>query len=298
MELSNDSSPILYTEWKSSLFSYKPPAYFHITSSEIEYFWILDGSAWPDLPRRLWELDESPNAWPLYLNTYFEEVRNAGPWFVPCKPGTAVTGWVLEQLEFNPLGLLVAVTKSDSSKLFDHFQQLLECILPNGQQGLYRYYDPRVFYAINTFEDQHYIWQTCRPSLTVEAWEPGRHLPIGVVRTAKNVKPCNDTLVISHTFLEHLSVQTRIHTVINTLGGIAGAELRSHPLPEAYDYVQSICNFLGDSPYQTRSDLAFAVAYSLMAIDDKWEDAIEEMVLKSQRRYDSLEQAFKTIFTA
>jgi hypothetical protein len=90
--------------------------------------------------------------------------------------------------------------------------------------------------------------------------------------------------------------QTRVHTVINTSGGVAGAELRSHPLPDAYDFVQSMSDFLDGSPYQKTTDLAFVVAYALLATDDKWEDTVEAMILKSPRRYRSLEEAFRAVF--
>ena len=297
MKQHNEYSHASYSEWKHGLFSYTQLAFLDVSPSEIELFWILDGSAWPDLPQLLRGFGAASNAWPLYLNTYLEEVRNSGPWLISCKPGMALNDWVLEQLEFNPLGLLVYIEKYSNFIMFDHFQRLLECVLPNGKQGLFRYYDPRVLFGINTFEDGQYIRQVCGPALAIETWEPGRCLPIRITQAIKD-DYYTGIQALPQPLLNHLAIQTRMHTVINTLGGVTGTALRSHPLPEAYAFVQSISNFFEGSLYQTNSDLAFAVAYSLLASDDKWEGTIEEKILKSSSKYSSLEQAFKAVFPA
>ena len=70
MKQHNEFSHTSYPEWKHGLFSYKQLALYGISPSEIDFFWILDGSAWPNLPQRLRELGAAANAWPLYLNTY------------------------------------------------------------------------------------------------------------------------------------------------------------------------------------------------------------------------------------
>jgi hypothetical protein len=263
---------------------------------EILYYWIINAAAHPELPGRIWELADQPHAWPLYMNTYADEIRDDGPWFLPCLPFSPLSAWVFAHLETTPLAVLVRTQRKNHTLLFDHFQQLLECSYTESEEdstkkGIYRYYDPRILSAISNYPDRRPAQLVCGPALSLHAWEPGKAEPIVLERKTEEYIVCGGRHDLSHSFLSHLWEYNQPHTIIGTLAGAARKKIYSMPLPEAYAYVKSIRQMLQSSKYTTNPDIAFATALGLLTDDESWEDILEEVVLTRFPDCPTLEEA-------
>lgn len=301
-------SKITYGEWKKSL--YKEIATSssekYDTEQRCSWFWVLDASAHPELPGLLWQLDTNPDAWPLYMNTFLEDAIQAGPWFIPCQAHSKVTQWIFEQLEQKPLGFLFSVNQNAGNSTFEHLQNILECVLPVPQgekytqerNGLFRYYDPRVIYGLSTFQDTKPLMLVKGPILSLHAWEPGRAVSVEKRYTKEQQTICLEPPKLSQALIDHLWKENQAHTIIATLSDEPGEQLRAMSLPKAYQYVESIQNMLKNSPYTSNSDIGFATAYSLLSLDEEWEDVLERIVFTQFRDCPSLDVALKKAFAA
>lgn len=225
------------------------------------WFWIIDGCAHPAI-QGLLQNEAAAEAWPLHMNTYMEDVRAAGPWFVRHAPGGKLGDWMLEHLEECPAGFLLKGTHGDEQMLFDHFQQLLECTMPDGGDGVFRYYDPRMLYGITTSGDMDMVKLVCGPACDIYAWEPGRAVPVNFTRRSQGYILCEEPPQLRQELLDHLWMEAQCHTIVSTLGGEIGEELRNRPLREAYGTVASIQAVMRRTRYRDNQDVALAVAYA------------------------------------
>ena len=302
-------SKTTYQEWRKGICEE-----IALTSSEQceeaqrrDWFWVLDACAHPELPGLLWQLDANPDAWPLYMNTYMEESMHVGPWRIPCHMRSNATHWIFEQLERIPLGFLFSTNRQKGNIAFEHLQNILECVLSvqESQQRknfLFRYYDPRIMHGLSTFHDAAWLMRIKGPMLSLHAWEPGRAIPVEKRYTKEQQTVCKEPPQLSQAFIDHLWKESQAHTIIGTLSGEPGEQLRAMPLPKAYQHVEHIQNILNDSPYTSNSDISFAIAYSLLAPDEGWQDILEHRVLTQSTKSSSLEaalaKAFNDAFTA
>jgi hypothetical protein len=281
LEITEEQQLLLYQDWAEDL---QMQMAAKGDEEEILYYWIINAASHPELPGHIWKLTDQPHALPLYMNTYADEIRNDGPWFLPCLPFSPLSAWIFDHLETVPLAVLVKTQRKAHALLFDHFQELLECsyLAPeenSPKKGIYRYYDPRILSAISEYPDKRPMMLVCGPALSLHAWEPGKSEPIIFERKIEEYLVCNGRHDLSHNFLSHLWEHNQPHTIIGTLSGDAGKKLRSMPLSEAYAYVKSMYQMLQSSKYTTNPDIAFATALSLLIDDESWEDILEEIVL-------------------
>lgn len=262
-----------------------------------EWFWLLDACTHAALPKILWELETEPDAWPLYMNTFMEDAMNAGPWLVPCSNTSNVTRWVFQHLESIPLGCLVSANCGEGTALFEHFQNVFECIffvdskgVSREKPGIFRFYDPRILYGVATFHDPATLQLIKGTARSLHAWEPGRKIPITRRYNVNERTMCTEPPVISRDMVDHLWLTNQIHTVIGTLGNEAGQKLREKPLPEAYEHLAAIAAVLEKSKYTSSEDLGFAVAYFMSLQLDDWKSALQ-LIIERHPHCDSLSVA-------
>lgn len=298
---------ISYTQWCIALYreitakTHKPEE-----ASPPDWFWVIDACAHPELPGILWQLDSSPDACALYMSTFMEEAMQSGPWFMPCNVESSTTQWLFNQLEKVPLGFLLSVPRGGGDEMYEHLQNLLECTFSQAKNsqphekkaGLFRFYDPRILYGLTTFYDSDYINLVKGPALSLHAWEPGRSIPLTNRYTTDQKNFCTGTPQLPKSLIDHLWKENQVHTIIATLDGDPGVQLRSMPLPEAYEYVDGIRNKLKNSPYISNTDVSFITAYSLLSLDEEWKEVLEQITLTQFLDCSTLDIALEKSFAA
>ena len=259
------------------------------------WYWLIDACAHPKLPGILWELEPFPDASPLYMNTFLEDALQAGPWFLPYRTDSPITTWVFEQMEVSHPGFLLSCEVGNGNILFEHMQNMLECVFQGEQgttkPGLYRFYDPRILYGLSTFHDQSFLRSVKGPALSLHAWDPGRGVSIEGRYIKEQSCFCSEAQEVPLPLVEHLWNENQVYTVIATLGGESGNQLRAMPLSAAYAYVESMRMMLRNSPYTSNEDIGFATAYSLRSADESWEDILEQVVFSRFMDCPSLAEA-------
>ncbi|UQZ87807.1 hypothetical protein C4J81_00670 [Deltaproteobacteria bacterium Smac51] len=226
------------------------------------FFWIVDGCADPDL-LRLIKTTRETETWPLYMNTYLDKVRDAGPWFIRHQSGADLIHRLIRRMEQTPLGFLAVVRRGDEEILFDHLQLILECSMPDGGEGVFRYYDPRVLYGLNSFSDPEFMRLVCGPAMAIHFWEPGRSKPLSFQPEPGNYTPPAAPARLTTELIDHLWLEAQVHTIISTLGGEYGGKLRKMELPSAYGFVDGIRKLLSGTCYKSNQDVAFATALAI-----------------------------------
>ena len=239
-----------------------------------EFYWILDACAHPKLPGILWELEQNPEARPLYMNTYKEEVSAAGPYILPANDNNAVSRWFFEQSNEKPVGCLIEIAAGFYPVAFEHLQQQLECYPGNEHLTLFRWYDPRILYGLSTYSEQDHIRaRFMGPVLYFHAWEPGRCSDIvyGIGRDLGIRSEAPE--YHDEKLFDHIWDEVSIHTIIGTLGSETGMKLRSLPLPEAYKLVEQVQQILLRYNYFDRRSLAYGASITAKLGLDIWERA-------------------------
>ncbi len=300
-----DNKNISHAQWCASLYQeltvHKPEE-----PPPPDWFWVIDACAHPDLPGILWQLDSSPDAWALYMNTFMEEAMQSGPWFMPCNVESNATQWLFSQLEKTPLGFLLSVPHGGGNEMYEHLQNLLECTFSypenpqssQGKAGLFRFYDPRILYGLTTFYDSDYINLVKGSALSLHAWEPGRSIPVIKRYTTDQKTFCAKAPQLPKSLIDHLWKENQAHTIIATLAGDPGVQLRTMPLTEAYKYVDGMRNRLKDSPYTSNTDVGFITAYSLLTPDEEWKEVLEQITLTQFLNCSTLDVALEKSFAA
>jgi hypothetical protein len=228
------SLPEEYIGWKE-----------HITSAmsqkdSVSWFALVDPCSDERLPAMLWELDNNPGIIPLFMNTMVHDVSMAGPLFVPLSSGSPLTTWLLDKSEYIPLGCFYAVESAEADALFEHLQNLLECTLPNGNPGIFRFFDPRVLFAVSHYPDPAWMRSVAGQATAVYAWEPGCRKPVYFADKGLVVE--KEGRAIDQGLMDAISEHTSPYAVITNMQGERGEMLRAMSLPEAYAYVKDICD--------------------------------------------------------
>jgi len=287
-----------YEEWQAGLYHKIMTSICDSASTELarDWFWVIDTCAHSELPDIFWKLDNSSSASPLYMNTYREEELRTGPWLIPCQLNSGASQWIFNQAQQIPLGFLVSTNKGTEDMLFEHFQNLLECSVryTDGslKKILYRYYDPRVLYAIGTYCEQTRTVLIKGPARSLHAWDPGRQACINRYYTNDKLTIAPEQHTLTQAFLDTIFEKNKIHTVIGSLGGQTGELLRSKPLSEAYAYVSGIYSIIEDSTFNSVADLGFITAYALSSPDNRWEETLFRIMQDKPAQYTALSEAF------
>lgn len=244
-----------------------------LTRREREFHWILDACAHPDLPGILWDLDEDPQALPLYMNTLREDVAESGPWILPARNHDAVNAWILTQCREKALGCLAEIAPGTYDETFEHLQWQLTCRPDGGNEVLFRWYDPRTLYGMTTWPGLPEILpRFMGPTLLFHAWEPGRCAPVVCGSGQDTGYRSEDTEAYPDILFDHIWDETMIHSIIGTLGLSPGAALRKMPLPEAYALGVRAALVISAAGYDDRYSLAYVMSISARLGLGVWDD--------------------------
>lgn len=244
-----------------------------LTREDREFYWILDGCAHPDLPGILWELEEDPQALPLYMNTWQEDAADAGPWILPVSGNEAAGAWIFTQSEEKPLGCLAEIAPGAYDEVFEHLQWQLECRPDGGEISLFRWYDPRILYGMTTWPGLPTILpRFMGPALCLHAWEPGRCAAVVCGDGRDSGHRSEEAESYPNSLFDHIWDEVMIHTVIGTLGLKQGQTLREMPLPEAYALGERAALAISAAGYDDRRSLACAMSVSARLGPGIWDD--------------------------
>lgn len=220
-----------------------------------------------------WELDEDPQALPLYMNTWQEEVSTSGPWMLPVRGHEAVSQWCFAQSGERPLGCLAEIAPGAYDDVFDHLQWQLECRPDGGETALFRWYDPRILYGMTTWPELPSILSRFMgPTLRLHAWEPGRCAAIVCGSGEDAGYRSEDAEVYPGSLIDHIWDEVMIHTIIGTLGLEQGQILRAMPLPEAYALGERSALAISAAGYDDRRSLAYAMSVAARRGPGIWDD--------------------------
>lgn len=267
MTLPSLNPPQLLADWHTDM-------RLLMARQEHEFYWILDACAHPDLPGILWDLDEDPQALPLYMNTWQEDVAESGPWILPAGGHDAVSAWIFSQCGKRPLGCLAEIAPGAYDEVFEHLQWQLECRPgDDSETALFRWYDPRILYGMTTWPDLPGILpRFMGPTLRLHAWEPGRCVPVVCGSGQDTGYRSEDTETYPYSLIEHIWNEVMIHTIIGTLGLSQGQTLREMPLPEAYALGERAALAISAAGYDDRRSLAYAMSVSARRGPGIWDE--------------------------
>jgi len=220
------------------------------------FFWLVDPCAHPELPGLFWRLEAKPEAWPLYMNSYLDEVINSGPYLLSGKKNSPITRWMAEVDELFPVSSMVEVEKGREKQLFEHFQGLVECLDPQGEAALFRFHDPRIIYALGTYGNAELLSQCLGPALSLTAWEPGRAVAIALENKNCLSAPCIAPYAYSQEYIDHIWTEVHIHTLIGNLRN--KLHLRDKNLHDCYMLFESGVRFALSQGYTDRYALTYA----------------------------------------
>lgn len=258
----------LYVDWRLDVYKLLSQK-----ERNSEFYWILDPCAHPELPGILWKLKTDPGARPLYMNTYLEEVAAAGPLILSAQKNFAATKWILDEGRERPLGCLIEIAGGSYAKAFEHLQRQTECYPGNDKLTIFRWYDPRILYGINSYPKLDKILaKLMGPVLYFRGWEPGRCCGV-ILGAGQSSGYCgNEPEHYEEEFFEHIFNEAMIHTIIGTLGHIPGKRLREMPLPDAYALGEATANKIYMAGYQDKRSLAYAIALTARLGPYIWEE--------------------------
>lgn len=228
-----------YADWRLDA-----QKYFDETSLTYNCYWLLDPCVLPGLQKTLWDIDPDIKAWPLFMNTYLEEVVQSGPLLVAYANTSKTTDWLFEQIALCPLGYLLLVDQSEDSSLFEHLQNLLECITPQGKTSLFRYYDPRIIYALTTYEDEAMLKQILGPALALYGWEHGRGSAFKAGDGIDHGFRCTEKIQYPEEMFDHIWREVKIHTLIERLSENFIETYPDASVLDIYDELEKVFRYL------------------------------------------------------
>ena len=228
-----------YEEWRTAT-----SGLYDQAGPDLRCYWVIDPCASPDLPGILDAVKPGENRIPLFLNTYREAVAKAGPTLVPYIPGSDFNNWLFNLLETAPAGYLVQVARGEEDGLYEHLQNLAECTGPDGKRAMFRFFDPRIMYAVTTFPYPTAAEQLLGPVLRLDGWEHGRRSAISAGDGEDHRYRCVAPIPYHQEFLDHIWKEVKIHTLIRFY---AGSFAVSHPnaaYTDLYDDMETTYRFL------------------------------------------------------
>ena len=248
------------------------------TISSYNWYWLLDPCALPDPPEPVKALESEYTVYPLYLNTYHEKAMLSGPILIPYVTQDAFVDWLFEIMETFPVGYLVQVSQGNDDELYEHLQNQIECVSPNGNRSLFRFYDPRILYAVTTCTDESALKRLLGPITHAHCWEHGRRAAIKAGDGTDHLYRCPGDIHYSDQFMEHIWKEVKIHTLIQLYGG---AFASSHPdisFFEMYDLLEKTYLFLAENGFADMESFCLASAFTAAFPNCIWE---EEFVIQA-----------------
>lgn len=226
-----------------------------------EWYAVVDPFADEQLPGILWHFDSKPEIWPLFMNTLKPETCMQGPLFVRLQPQSQLTEWLTERACTQAVGLIYEVHSAQSASLFEHLQNLLECLLPEGKKGLFRFYDPRILFALSNALNQLPYMRVPGPATSVHAWEPGRGVPLHL--RGPGTLCGEEGITLEEQLLDEISRYTMPYAVISSMQGRVGTRLRALPLPEVFQMVLGVCSAMYDLEIKDVKSCTIATSFAM-----------------------------------
>ena len=262
-------------------------------NDQASWFALVDPCADTRLPAFFWELSENPGVLPLFMNTMIDEVSMHGPLFVPLVPGAPITNWILIESELRPLGCIYSVPQTERDNLFEHLQNLLECTLPSGKPGIFRFFDPRVLYAVANYPDPDWMQYVIGQAEAVYAWEPGCSQAVAYSDKGKVLE--EEGMPIDQELLNAISEHTSPYAVISSTKGEQGDTLRAMPLRDAYAYVKGICDSLSSLNIPYLNDFIVGTVIAMKLNNNIFADDYIRKIVEVKAEDQTLVDALKTV---
>ncbi|WP_163830772.1 DUF4123 domain-containing protein [Spartinivicinus ruber] len=111
-------------------------------------YFIIDSASLPELPERIWELEDNPQCDSLFRGTPEEELCDVAPYLIKVNIGSPLFEWLLQQSMDLPVGIFI-ISHCEHAQLYSHFKAALEINLPNQHWAHFKLYDPRVISGLN-----------------------------------------------------------------------------------------------------------------------------------------------------
>lgn len=279
-----------YADWHKSTRDF-----FDQASHTDSCYWIIDPCSSPELPAAIWEIDPDTSALPLYMNTYLEDVVRAGPMLIPYSGQSKLTAWLFRQMEIRPLGYLVQAGKEQAAGLFEHFQNLLECISPKSTKSLFRFYDPRIMYAITTYPIELVKEQILGPVLNLCGWEHGRRVAILAGDGTDHFYRCAGIAKSPEALFEHIWEEVQIHTLIEEL---KDKFVTSHPSAtffELYDELEKVYKFIKENGYSDLASFKLAATITALYSNKFWNNEQVLHAFAMRKNEDTLSDVIESI---
>jgi len=156
------------------------------------------------------------------------------------------------------------------------FQNLTECISAKGKRTLFRYYDPRIMFAITTYHDEPIKKRILGPIEGLHGWEHGRRSQFTAGDGMDSGRRCTEEVVYPENFIDHIWMEVRIHTLLHVY---SDSLAQSHPgalYPDVYDIMDNTYKFLNKHGFATKESFDLATAFAAEFPGSLWEN--EEIV--------------------
>lgn len=277
-----------YTEWRQALER-------HISESKQmrSFYWLVDPCSHEDLPGLIWQFDQQPIVSPLYVNTYKQEAINSGPFMVQYHQDSYFSQWMLNELKNAALGCMIEIESEKLNIAFEHLQNMLECLDSNGKHSIFRFYDPRIIYAITTYKDKNISDRILGPILKLYAWEPGRSTHVALGAGFDTGMRGNELEHYEQYFFAHIWNEVQLHTLIGNLwNGYAICDLN---LREAYVVFEKTFQFISSYGYHDRFSITFACCVAADQGDSVWRRPDVIKVFEQRPQNASIEELFEFI---
>jgi hypothetical protein len=209
---------------------------FERVRGELKTYLLLDGAAAGNILQTVYELESNPIYVPLFAGTRYHKLLGSGPLLVSVTPQSPVFSWFTNE-SFTFSGFLIGTTVEQSA-LVAHLQEHLTISLSSKEEGLFRFYDPVVFFdwvsasehqyaksltqafdlfAVNTFSsDNINCWYlgTAREPSAVDRFPKGQAISPDVLEFFENL--CERRLINAH--ITALKIARGLEPSINNKG--------------------------------------------------------------------------------
>ncbi len=273
----SDQSTVSHDQWSAHL-----RGKIDDEASGHAWYAVIDPHADADLPGILWKYDDKPDVWPLLMTSMDHEVRMQGPLFVRLYARSPLVDWYLAKSCTQAVGILYEAAPEKSDALFEHLQNVVECSLPDGSAGVFRFYDPRIVYALIQLNETNMQSLLAGPALALYGWEFGRGQALELSGKARLL--AREGLPLEQALLDGIARFTMPYAILHTIGGERGDYVRSLPFQKAFLFIDDVCATLFKAGITELQDCAACVSCSLQAGRNLFaESPVQDMLLTRGR---------------
>ncbi len=137
---------------------------YPLLSQHLNTFLIIDGAKVDDLPRKIAEIDQAVDCWPLYCNSILSELMNIGPYLI--QPHRVQDYQCLLQ-HSHAKAVIVIQSPLEFEAVKTLWQSRIMVNLPDGDEVIFRLYDPDILTALLSTTDTTPMYQLIGMQQTV-----------------------------------------------------------------------------------------------------------------------------------